>query len=824
MKPKKKILLGGLLLGAILLASLYYSTFGDLPDIHSILDHLNQPSIRITDRNGRLLYEILPEEGGRHAVISFAEIPECLKQATIAIEDHNFYQNPGVDLEGILRALWINIQGGETIAGGSTITQQVARNLLLDESERSQRTLRRKLREALLAWQLAQSLSKDDILALYLNQTYYGGLAYGVQAASQTYFGKPASALLLPECALLAGLPQAPGIYNPYTNPDLARQRELIVLGQMQQQGFVSAAERQQAEDTPLRYNSTPYPIIAPHFVWIVKNQLDRLFESGQLDPRESLVVRTTLDIDDQRLAEAAITRQIKAFKSPINGGLSHNVNNAALVALDPRNGEILALAGSADYFDASIYGAVDMATAPRQPGSAFKPFIYALALDPLRAHPWTAATTILDVSTTFTLNSGVSYTPKNYDGREHGPLPVRETLASSLNIPAVKTLRKVGVENTINLAKKLGISSLDTPEYYDLSLVLGGGQMSLLELSTAYAAFANGGLATGHYAILDIHDADGNIRYTQEKTPQVQVFDPRVAWLINDILSDDRARAIGFGHNSTLKLERAAAVKTGTTTNYHDNWTIGYTPEFLTGVWVGNSNYEAMHDVNGLTGAAPIWNEFMRAALQGHPDRPFTRPDGLIQVEVCDLSGLLPTPTCPRTHREWFIAGTEPTEKDNIYRQVWIDSQTGALADAATPSMRRQHITVLDLPIEAQPWARGLGLPLLADVPHTESDSAPVASDLAFVSPRPNTTYRMTDDIHQFAQQLAVEAIASHRFVQVKIWIDDRLLVTFLKLPYKAWWPLSVGQHTFRVEGITSSGETVKGPSVMISVVAENR
>ncbi len=823
MNSKTKLIIASLILGVILLASLLYSIFGDLPDIRSLPQHLNQPSIRITDRNNRLLYEILPQDGGRHAVISFDEIPACLKQATIAIEDHNFYHNPGVDLEGIVRALWINIQGGETIAGGSTITQQVARNLLLDESERTERTLRRKLREALLAWQLARSLPKDDILALYLNQTYYGGLAYGVQAASQTYFGKPASSLLLPECAMLAGLPQAPGVYNPYTNPDLARQRELIVLGQMQQEGFISAAQRQQAEDTPLSYNAAPYPIIAPHFIWIVKNQIDRLFESGQLDPRESLVVRTTLDIDNQKLAEAAITRQIKAFKSPIGGGLSHNVNNAALVALDPRNGEILALAGSADYFDASIYGAVDMATAPRQPGSAFKPFIYALALDPQRPRPWTAATAILDVSSTFILNSGVSYTPKNYDSSEHGPIPMREALASSLNIPAVKALREVGIENTINLARKLGITSLDTPEYYDLSLVLGGGRMSLLELSTAYAAFANGGLATGHYAILDIHDADGNIRYTQEKTPQVRVFDPRVAWLINDMLSDDGARAMGFGRNSTLKLERVTAVKTGTTTNYHDNWTIGYTPEFLTGVWVGNSNYEAMRNVNGLTGAAPIWNEFMRAALQGHPNLPFARPDGLTQVEVCDLSGLLPTPACPRRHKEWFIAGTEPTENDNIYQQVWIDSQTGTLADAATPSTRRQRITALELPVEAQAWARALGLTLLADLPPADEASAPVASGLALVSPRPNTTYRITGDINQSAQQLAVEAAAGQGFVKVNIWVDDVLLATFSGPPYKAWWPLALGQHSFRVEGVTSTGETVTGPSVEISVVTEN-
>ena len=822
MNPKKKILISALILGIILLASLY-SIFGDLPNVQSLPQHLNQPSIRITDRNNRPLYEFLAEDGGRHAVVSFQEMPACLKQATIAIEDHNFYQNPGVDLEGILRALWINLQGGETIAGGSTITQQVARNLLLSQDERAERSLRRKLREAVLAWQMSRSLSKDEILALYLNQTYYGGLAYGVEAASQTYFGKPASDLLLPECALLAGLPQAPGTYNPYTNPELARQRESIVLQQMQKRGYISASERQQAEDTPLSYNAAPYPIIAPHFIWIIKNQLDQLFESGQISRQQSLVVHTTLDINTQKLAEAAISRQIKAFQSPLKGGINHNVNNAALVALYPQNGEILALVGSADYFNAKIYGAVDMATAPRQPGSAFKPFVYALALDPLRPHPWTAATPLLDVSTTFKLNSGASYTPKNYDLREHGPMPIRQTLASSLNIPAVITLHEVGVDATYKLAKKLDIESLQLPENYDLSLVLGGGQMSLLELSTAYTAFANGGLASRNYAILDIQDADGKVLYTQQKTPPARVFDERVAWLINDILSDDNARALGFGRNSTLKLEHTTAVKTGTTTNFHDNWTIGYTPSFLAGVWVGNSNYEAMRSVNGLTGAAPIWNEFMRAVLQGQPDQPFTRPGGLIQVEVCALSGMLPTPACAKTQREWFISGTEPTKKDIIYQQVWIDSATGKLADKTTPPGNRRRVTALDLPVTAQPWARSLNLTLLADLSNAENTSVAVGGRLTLIAPLPGATYRLTGDINATAQQLAVEAAAGQGFTQISIWVDDKLLATFNGPPYKTWWPLTVGQHSFRVEGLAAStGETLRTPSVEITVEAE--
>ena len=500
---------------------------------------LNTPSIRITDRNNQPLYEILPEQGGRHAVVSLQDIPDCMKKATIAVEDSSFYSNPGIDPLGIARALWINIQGGETIAGGSTITQQVARNLLLSQGERTERSLRRKLREAVLALELTGKLSKDEILALYLNQTYYGGMAYGLEAASQTYFGKPANELVLPECALLAGLPQAPGLYNPYTNPDLASQRKEVVLGLMEKFGFISSIEHSQAQEILLKYNPAPYPIEAPHFVWIVKDQLDQLISSGRIGSNQSLVVRTSLDLADQKLAEAAIAKQLASFQKTTNV-LSKNVNNAALVALDAKSGDILALVGSANYFDTAIDGAVDMATSPRQTGSVFKPIIYASAMDPALPSPWTAATTLMDVSTTFTTQDGQPYQPTDYDEKEHGPVSIRTALGSSLNIPAVLTLDHVGIDKVISQANSLGITTLGSPDKYDLSLALGGGEMSLLELTSAFSAFANVGLYTGNYAILDVHDASGNLLYTQERKNPVQVLDPRVAWLIDNILSDD--------------------------------------------------------------------------------------------------------------------------------------------------------------------------------------------------------------------------------------------------------------------------------------------
>ena len=808
-----------LLPGAILLAAGILYVFWDLPSVNSLPDHYLIPSVRITDRHGRLLYEILPEVGGRNTVLSMEHLPQCLKDATIAVEDKHFYTHPGIDVTGILRALWMNLRGGETIAGGSTITQQAARNILLSEDERTERTLRRKLREAVLAWQMTQRLSKDEILALYLNQINYGGMAYGVEAAAQTYFGKPAGELLVPECALIAGLPQAPGAYNPFTNPDLAKERQRVVLGLMEKQGYLTHEERLAAEATPLSFNPAPYPIEAPHFIWLVKDQIDKLISTGVLNSRQSLVVRTTLDLDDQHLAEGTLQRRIEDFQKE-EGVLSHNVNNAALVVINPHNGEILALVGSADYFDKSIDGALDMATSPRQTGSAFKPFIYALALDPRRPGSWTAATPIFDISTTFITHDGTPYTPLNYDSREHGPVSVRESLGSSLNIPAVKTLQEVGVEETIDLARRLGITSLTDPRQYDLSLALGGGQVSLLELSTAYAALANQGSFTGNYSILEIHDADGNLLYTQEKDAPVQVFDPPLAWLISDILSDDAARSTGFGLNSTLKLDRTAAVKTGTTTNFHDNWTIGYTPDLLVGVWVGNSGYEAMHNVTGLTGAAPIWHEVMRGLLQGHPDRPFERPDGLTQTEVCDLSGLLPTPACTHKRTEWFILGTEPTKADTFHQQVWIDMLTNSLANDATPLDRRKAVTVLDLPVEVQAWAREQGLPLLADYSQANSNPSSQIMELVLLSPTPHTTYRIDPHFDPSAQQLEIKAAVGQGISQVTIWVDGTPFADLTSAPYQAWWGLSNGEHQFWAQGMNANGELIKSEVVTIAVV----
>jgi len=816
-----------------------YWLLHDLPSLDSLPQRLVQPSVRITDRQGRLLYEVLPAGSGRNSPLPLSRIPLALQQATIATEDSHFYQNPGVDLGGILRAVWINLRGGETLSGGSTITQQVARNLLFSPAERGQRTLRRKLREAILAWQLTRRYSKDYILALYLNQTYYGGLAYGVEAAAQTYFGKPAAALDLAECALLAGLPQSPASYNPFTQLAAASQRQAVVLGLMEKAGYLSAGQRELAEREPLALAGTPYPLEAPHFVMMVRAQLDELFTPEQVQQFGGLTVRTTLDFNDQKLAEGAVANQLERLHSQETPANSHNVNDAALVALDPHTGEILALVGSPDYNDALHAGAINMALAPRQPGSALKPFIYAAAFDPSRPQPWTPASMLLDVHTNFVTHDNQPYTPVNYDGLEHGPVLVREALASSLNVPAVLALQHIGLPELFSAAGRLGITTLGDPDQSDLSLALGGGEVRLLDLAAAYGAFASGGYRVTPHAILEISDAQGELVYTAPAVQPQRVLDARVAWLISDILSDDNARMIGFQLNSVLRLDRPAAVKTGTTTNFHDNWTVGYTPDLVVGVWAGNATHDAMRNITGLTGAAPIWAQAMRSLLAGALAQAFICPPGLTQVEVCALSGLLPTPACPYRKLEWFIDGTQPTQPDSIYTPVELDSATNRLADSATPPERRIAAVALDLPPQAGPWARAHGLLLLSDlrqaagsnppadnaltpIPGEAASPTPVAVEgaaLSLLSPADRTTYFISTGLPLKGQRLHLEAVAEAGLRQVTLFIDGQPLAVLEAPPYEAWWVLSPGEHAAWAVGVRADGSQVESERVRFTV-----
>ena len=838
MRSRKRILLILIIFLALSAAAGYAWLFTGLPSLDSLPSRLNTPSVRITDRHGRLLYDLLPEQGGRHAVLPLESIPLALRQATIATEDRSFYTNPGVDLRGVARAVWQYLSQGQVLSGGSTLTQQVARNLLMEQGERQQRSLHRKLREMILAWQLTRRLEKDEILALYLNQTYYGGMAYGVEAAAQTFFGKPASELDLAESALLAGLPQSPALYNPFTDPQSAKERQTVVLGLMDQAVFITADQHLLAEREPLVFTEQPYPIEAPHFVMMVRRQLDSLFTPEQIYQAGGLVVRTSLDLDWQKHAERAIQRQLAALKDSPDGQ-GHNVNSAALVALDPHSGEILALVGSPDFFDAQNAGAINMALSPRQPGSALKPVIYAAALDPttppntaisavegtyLPPGPWTAATMLLDVRTAFLTHEGLTYLPANYDLREHGPVLLRDALGSSLNIPAVLTLDHVGLKNLFNLASRLGMTTFGNPDDYDLSLALGGGEVRLLELSAAYAALANGGYRVDPVAILEVSDLQGQILYAAPPPVQQRVLDERVAWLVSDILSDDDARRTGFGVHTILNLDRPAAVKTGTTSNFHDNWTIGYTPSLVVGVWAGNTDFRPMREVNGLTGAAPIWHQFMRTVLAGTPVQAFIRSAGLQQIEICALSGLLPTEACAYRRQEWFLTGTAPTRVDNLYREALIDIATGLLADEQTPPERRRKTIVLDLPVQAQPWARSQGLTLFSDLsaPLLQAETASPTdrqASLQIISPAANAIFILSPGLGSQAQRIRLEAIARPGLRQVRLVLDGQALASFESGPYLAWWTLAAGQHRLWAQALDENGALLLSAVVVFEV-----
>jgi 1A family penicillin-binding protein len=803
----------------------------DLPSLDTLYQRTSAPSTRLLDRHGRVLYEISDPHQGRHTPIGFADIPLACRAATIATEDANYYAHPGVDITGIIRALLINVQGGEVLSGGSTITQQLARNLLLSPDERTQRTLTRKLRESILAWRITQQFSKDDILALYLNEAYYGNLAIGLEAAAQVYFGKSAGELDLAECALLAGLPQSTALYDPLTNLPAAKERQAVVLDLMTKQGYITPDRAKLAKVEDLQFAATPFPIEAPHFVAYVRQWLEDRYGLAAIYT-QGLVVTTTLDLDGQHTAQAIAQRQIAELQKDKPDQPGKNVNNAAVVAIDPRSGEVLVMLGSPDYFDKNIDGAVNATIALRQPGSSIKPLTYAAAFDPQTPAPLTPASMILDVRSSFPTKEGDPYVPKNYDQQFHGPVSAREALASSYNIPAVKVLQHVGLERMIAVARALGISTFGQPDRYGFSLTLGGGEVRLLDMALAYSAFANGGLKVDPVAVLQVTDAQGNTLYKQTPQPGRQVLDPRVAYLITSILSDNKARAPAFSEYSVLRLNRPAAAKTGTTTDWRDNWTIGYTPELVTGVWVGNADNQPMERVSGITGAGPIWHDFMQEALKGRPIQDFTRPAGLIELDVCATSGLLPTPYCPYTKREVFIAGTQPAQPDNLYRPVEMDVVTGLPATADTPRDRIETRIFLMLPAEAREWARDNGIPQLSifndqltmnNDQTADSNLHPPTSSFQVRITRPDngTIYRLTPQTPLATQRIPVQAMVADgvQLRMLTLLVDGQSIGEFTTSPARTFWQLQLGAHTIAARIVDEQGHTFESEAVRIIV-----
>ena len=717
--------------GSVLLFS-YYSIARTLPSVADLQNRASQfETTRILDRNGNVLYEILDPNAGRRTYVPLDKISPALIAATIATEDKEFYNHPGFDPAAIIRALWENWRTEGQGGGASTITQQLARALLLSPEERAERSYSRKAREIILAAEITRRYTKDQILELYLNEIYYGNLAYGIEAASETYFGKAANQLTLSEASFLAGLPQSPSVYDIYTNRDvtLARQQQVLVLmyGLSQTEGCIKVstsevpicvdevAAANAANEMKTRvFNSPNVNSRYPHWVNFVREQLEKQYDS-QTIYRSGFNVYTTLDPYLQDEAQRLVTEQVAQLTDK-------NAHNGALVSIRPSTGEILAMVGSPDFNNEAISGQINMADSPtRQPGSSIKPVNYLAAFE----KGWTPATLIWDVPSEFPPSGDSNdtrppYQPVNYDGKFHGPVTLRTALANSFNMPAVKTLDFVGIyddpntpqkEGMIGMAEKLGITSFTRPDY-GLSLTLGGGDVSLLQLTSAYGVMANYGNKIPPVAILKIVDYKGEVVYEYQPPQPEQVIRPEHAFLMSSILSDNDARSWMFGRNSLLNLPFQVAAKTWTTNDFRDNWTLGYTPDLVTGVWVGNADYTPMVNTTGLTGAAPIWSSFMQFAVPyvtNNAPTPFSIPPGIVQMVICASSGTEPSNECRGGQRNEFFASDQPPlpKSQDLIHRTPIDTWTGLIAGNACPDYAQDEKVLNVSDKWAKQWLR---------------------------------------------------------------------------------------------------------------------
>jgi len=624
----------------------YFAIFRGLPSPKELEARQPEVSTKIYDRNGNLLYKIYKDQN--RTIVSLTQIPPHVRFATLAAEDAEFYTHPGFSIKGIFRAIVQDLETG-SIQGGSTITQQLVKNTLLTP----EKTITRKIKELILSVEVEASYTKDQILDMYLNEVSYGGTAYGIEEAAMSYFGKDVSDLDLSEAAFLAGLPKSPTTYSPFgPNPSLSFQRQKEVLHLMVVDKFITSDQEQAAENEKLTFIPNKTEIKAPHFVMYIRQLLVNKYGEDIVE-KGGLEVTTSLGLTIQETAEKVVQSEVEKLK-----GLY--VGNGAALVVNPQTGEILAMVGSKDYFDISQDGNVNVTTSLRQPGSSIKVVNYAYAL----SHGYTPATIIDDSPITYSTPGTSAYSPVNYDGQFRGPIPLRSALAQSRNVPAVKVLASYGVGKMVTQGQEMGITTWVDPSDYGLSLTLGGGAVTALDLSKVYSTIANYGKQPDLLPILQVKDYKG--RLLEKNSPTVtQAVDPRVAFILTDILKDNVARAPEFGYNSYLVIKDhpEVAVKTGTSNDLRDNWTVGYNQNYLVLTWVGNNDNSPMSRVaSGVTGASPIWNKIMSAILSDKPSIDWKVPDGVSKVNICSITGTLPCDACP-TKQEWFLDETRPTK-----------------------------------------------------------------------------------------------------------------------------------------------------------------
>lgn len=691
----------GIFLILTVLASVYIVK--NIPNPKKLMTDEFPESSQIFDRKGRLLYEIYSDK--RRVTVGINEIPDTLKKATLAVEDANFYKHNGFDFRGILRGLYRTVIE-KRLQGGSTLTQQLVKNALLTQ----ERTLSRKIKEAILTIATETLYSKDQILEMYFNQTPYGGTLWGAQAAAQGIFNKDVKDLDLAESALIAGLPGSPTRYSPFSHPEAAKKRQELVLMRMKELGWITDDQYNSAKAEKLNYYVNRNGILAPHFVFYIREQLAEKYGNKKLT-EGGLKITTSLDLDLQNMAEASVSSEVNKLKK-------YNVTNGATMITDPKTGQILAMVGSIDYFSNEIDGKYNITTALRQPGSSIKPLNYAVGIETGKI---TAASVVDDDPTCFGQENQRAYCPTNYGNHYFGIQSIRNSLANSLNIPAVKVLKINGIENFIASASAMGITSFKDPANYGLSLTLGGGEVMMSDMMVAYGSLANNGIRQDLHPILKVIDRHGQILEEYKNEPGDRVLSRETSFIIQQILSDDGARSMVFGRGSMLNIKghSEVAVKTGTTNDLRDNWTFGYTPDFVVGTWVGNNDNSKMNGlVSGTTGAAPIWNKIMTQILKDQPVKKPVAPANIVGMNVCNLTGGAVPPEGCDSHFEYFKKEYLP-QQIPLRANVVINKDTGRIVvpgENAPNAEWQNHLVVKDVS----------GVNICLDCPQPQQPPAP--------------------------------------------------------------------------------------------------
>jgi penicillin-binding protein 1C len=796
-----------MLAAAAIISLLFFaSTFWPIPA--SRLSPSNFESLFLVDRHGALLREVLSSNEGRSRWIELEHISPWVIKSLLHTEDRNFYRHRGLDAFALVRAALQNLRGQRIISGGSTLTQQLARQI-----HRLPPQPLGKAVEMWLALRLERSLSKEKILEQYLNRAPFGNQCFGIAAASRMYFNKPAAHLTLAEAAFLAGLPQAPSAYDPFRHPERARSRQKRVLQALLRNGAIDSLQFAAAANESLRVAHRPKHFLAPHACDLSR---ELLTEEQLLSTN---TIRLTIDATLQRNVEKILSGNLQLLQRA-------NVTNGAILVLENRTGEVLALVGSNDYFDEQHGGQVNGALALRQPGSALKPFTYGIALE----RDYTAASILPDVPTNAPIFAGGGdFTPTNYDGRFHGPVRLRTALACSYNVPAVRLLEPVGAELLLQRLQRAGFASLkQNAQHYGLGLTLGNGEVSLLELTRAYLALANAGRVK-------------NLRlFAEENMPRLapvaeeEIFSSEISFILGDILRDDAARAPAFGEGSVLDLPFSCAVKTGTTKDFRDNWCVGFTSDYTVGVWLGNFDGAAMKKISGVAGAGPIFREVMLLLHRDYSPLPPLRPQNLVKLAICTASGAQPNQFCPNQMQEIFLPGKTPSATCDWHRVVAVPGGGDDLIASVSNQKLTPRIAMI-YPALYQPWAKaeGIAQPLLLakafnlngneqratsnEQPATSNEQPATnnqqsASSIEITFPDEGDIFKIDPILRPEFQTLLLECVAAEGIKEVT-WIVDDEVVKTVGPPFRARWQLRKGEHVLQARGRNEAAAVESAP-----------